>query len=70
MNKKNNIVNSIIIIILGLVWIYNGVFTTQNKTLQIIFIIGAIFMLIKGVLIFINIKKRKDKENNNDLTLS
>ena len=62
MSKKNNIGNSIIIIILGLEWMVKGIFTNQSNTFQIIFIIGAIIMLIKGVLVFINVKKRKNGE--------
>jgi len=63
MSKKNNIVNSIIIIILGLVWMVKGIFTNQSNTFQIIFIIGAFIMLIKGVLVFIKVKMRKKEES-------
>jgi len=66
MNKKNNIVNSILMFILGIIWLLFAIFKDQTITWKIIFVILSIALLTKGVFIFINIKKRKDVEKNND----
>ena len=66
MNKKNNIVNSILMFILGIMWLLFAIFKDQTITWKIIFVILSIALLTKGVFIFINIKKRKDVEKNND----
>jgi len=66
MNKKNNIFNSILMFILGIMWLLFAIFKDQTITWKIIFVILSIALLTKGVFIFINIKKRKDVEKNND----
>ena len=59
---KNDMANSILMFLLGAMWLLFAIFKDQTITWKIIFIIGSILMFGKGVLVFINVKKRKNGE--------